>query len=79
MTTKIDNSPLKEYASMAVAFLIDSKIKNGVEPAMATLSEVKSLTAEDLLQVMREMCHEKVLTCRKGVNEIMFEFTPPKR
>lgn len=75
---QIDTQPLEEYAAMLVAYMIDQRVKTNTEPYVATLTDLQNKLVEDFKEVMRGLCRADTLRCAKGLNGVMFEFTPSK-
>lgn len=75
----LDKEPLKEYSAMLVAWMIEQREKKQLSPCMALLPEMEIKIVEDMKDVLRELCREKVLKCHLNINgKPMFEFNPTK-
>ena len=77
---KPDNiEPLKEYLSMAIAYIIDTRERMNRPPYMALMSNIKNVLAKGVDAALAEMTEEGLLTEHRTINEKAFEFTPPKK
>ncbi|MEZ3533134.1 MAG: hypothetical protein K1V90_08690 [Muribaculaceae bacterium] len=76
---KTDTEPLKEYLSVAIAYIIATRERMNRPPFMATLSNIRNVLAKDFDAALAEMESEGLITRRRTLNEDAFEFTPPKR
>lgn len=74
-----DIEPLKEFVSIAVAYIIETREKMNRPPYLATMSNIKNVTAQSLDAALAEMTEEGLLTERRTLNEKAYEFTPPKK
>lgn len=77
--THFDPSKLTEFVAEAIAYIIDTREKKNRPPFMATESNIKNVMAQCLDRALAGMVGEGVLTVHPGLNEKMYEFTPPKR
>lgn len=74
-----NNEPLREYLSMVTAYIIDTRVKMYRPPFMATQSNIKNVMAKNIQETLEEMVRDGLLTIHAGINEPMYEFTPPKK
>lgn len=76
--TEIDNAPMKEYVAMAVAYIIDTRVRMDRPPFMATATNIKNVVAKGLEETIAAMTKDGTLTEHVTLNEKAYEFTPPK-
>ena len=76
---RTDIEPLKEYLSTAVAYIIETREGMNRPPFMALKGNIRNVVAKDLDAALAEMCAEGLLTERKTINDVAYEFTPPKK
>lgn len=74
-----DIEPLKEYLSIVIAYIIDTRVKMNRPPLLATMTNIKNVLAKGVDAALREMTDEGLLTQRQTLNEKAYEFTPPKK
>lgn len=74
-----NNEPLREYLSMVIAYIIDTRERMKKPPLMATQNNIKNVMAQNIQATLEEMVRDGLLTKHAGLNEPMYEFTPPKQ
>lgn len=75
----LDIEPLKEFLSVAIAYIIDTRVKRNRPPFFATDSNIRNVVAGSLDRALGEMAKEGLLTERATLNSKAYEFTPPKQ
>lgn len=76
--TTIDNTSLKEYLGIVVAYIIETRIRMNRPPYMALMSNIRNVVAQGLEASLKELTEEGLFTEHSTLNERAFEFTPPK-
>lgn len=74
-----DITPLKEFVTLAVAYIIKTRERMNRPPFMATDANIKNVVAKSLEVSLSELAKEGILTEHPSVNGTTYEFTPPKQ
>lgn len=69
---------MREYLAMAVAYIIDTRIRLNRPPFMATMANIRNVVAKGLEESIAAMVKDGVFTERVIMNGKAYEFTPPK-
>ena len=72
-------TPLEECIAAIVAEIIRDKESKGVSPPYATTSEILGrLSPSCVKEALNSLVKSRLLTYHPTLNDIAFEFTPPK-
>lgn len=76
--TQKDLEPLKEYIGEVIAVIIEDKESRKQVPAEASIVEIQNMANNDIKTVLNELVKQGVLRFHKTINNVSFEFEPPK-
>lgn len=70
---------LKEYIVMLLSDIIRRRERENIQPYHAEMVEIQNMLVADAKACINTLFKEHVLSYHKTLNDIAFEFTPPKR
>lgn len=73
-----DKELLKEYIATLLSDLINERVRKDVKPYSVGMTIIQNTLVSDAKGVLNRLCLDKVLTFHKTINDVSFEFTPPK-
>lgn len=76
--TQKDLEPLKEYIAEVIAVIIEEKESREQVPTDASIIEIQNMVNNDIKAVLNELVKQGVLMFHKTINDVSFEFKPPK-
>lgn len=76
--TQKDLEPLKEYIAEVIAVIIEDKESRKQVPANASIVEILNMANKDIKTSLNELVKQGVLRYYKTINDVSFEFKPPK-
>lgn len=69
---------LESYLSEVIASIINDKVERKVKPDTALMVEIRQRINSDVQDILNAMVSSGFLTFQRTLNDISFEFTPPK-
>lgn len=76
--TQKDLEPLKEYIAEVIAVIIEDKESRKQVPANASIVDILNMANKDIKVALNELVKQGVLRYYKTINDVSFEFKPPK-
>lgn len=76
--TQKDLEPLKEYIAEVIAVIIEDKESRKQVPANASIVDILNMANKDIKTALNELIKQGVLRYYKTINDVSFEFKPPK-
>lgn len=73
-----ETETLKEFVVELLSDLIREREQKNLQPFSVTMTAIQNALVSDTRDVLNELCKEKVLTFHRTLNDISFEFTPPR-
>lgn len=73
-----DIGELKGYIAMLLSDLIKERERKNLQPLSVEMADIQSALVADAKAMLNELCREQVLIFHRTLNDVSFEFTPPK-
>lgn len=73
-----DIGEIKEYIVVLLSDLINEREQNNIQPLSVEMTAIQNALISDAKAALNKLCSEQVLTFYKTLNDVAFEFTPPK-
>lgn len=73
-----DIGELKGYVAMLLSDLIKEREAKNLIPLSVGMADFQNAIIGDVKKILNELCMEQILTFHRTLNDVSFEFTPPK-
>jgi predicted transcriptional regulator len=71
-------NPLQEHLTTVLSDLIREREEKSLTPLSVSMTDIQHRLVSDVKEELNRMVKDGILTFHRTVNDVTFEFTPPK-